>query len=107
LLLAGNKDAALRILDRIPLDSDGRGRELHVTRGELRSLAGRCAEALPDFEVVLRSAGARSDDRARALYGRASCRARTGDEAGAQQDRERYLKEFPEGPAIKQLRMHP
>ena len=97
----------MRILDRLPLDSDGRGRELHVTRGELRSLAGRCVEALPDFEVVLRSAGARSDDRARALYGRASCRARTGDGVGAEQDRERYLKEFPEGPAIKQLRTHP
>jgi RNA polymerase sigma-70 factor (ECF subfamily) len=96
--LSGEEIAALT---GTPLDQDGRGKELHVTRGELRSLAGRCLEALPDFEVVLQSAGARSDDRARALYGRASCRARVGDTVGAEEDRERYLKEFP------QLRTHP
>ena len=108
LLLAGEKGAALAILDRLPLDQDGHAGELRVIRGELRSLAGRCKEALVDFQAVLRQpADTRPEDSARALYGSASCRARTGDLAGAEQDRQRYLREFPQGPAARQLSSPP
>ena len=70
--------------------------------------SGRCQEALSDFDDVLRSsAGSAPSEAARALYGRASCRARTGDLAGAEQDRQRYLKEFPKGPAARQLTSPP
>jgi hypothetical protein len=106
LLRVGDKAAALALLDRLPLTEGGQATELRLVRGELRSLGGRCAEALADFESAL-VAGRQPDDRARALYGRASCRARTGDEAGAQQDRQRYLREFPGGPAVNRLRRQP
>jgi tetratricopeptide (TPR) repeat protein len=106
LLALGERTHALALLDKLPLRQDGQTGGLWVTRGELRSLAGRCAEALRDFEAIL---GAQSDrdQTARALYGRASCRARLGDLAGAEQDRQRYLRDFPQGPAAKQLMSSP
>ncbi len=104
LLHAGNQQAALALLDRLPLSETGVSADLIVTRGELRSLAGRCPEALADFDWVLHAAARlASTERARALYGRASCRARTGDAAGAERDRESYLSEFPDGPAVGRL----
>jgi hypothetical protein len=108
LLLSGDKSAALAILDRLPLEQDHHTGELRVIRGELRSLFGRCTEALLDFEAVLRrTAGMRPEDGARALDGRASCRARTGDLSGAEQDRRRYLNDYPQGPAADRLRSSP
>lgn len=104
LLHAGNREAALALLDRLPLSQAGVSAELIVIRGELRSLAGRCGDALADFDWVLHApARLPSADRARALYGRASCRARLGDSAGAQQDRASYLRDFPDGPAVERL----
>jgi hypothetical protein len=104
LLALGDKRGALELLDRLPLGQGGRTGELQVIRGELRSLSGRCQDALLDFDAVLRApAGHTQDEIARALFGRASCRARTGDSVGAEQDRQRYLKEFPQGPAARQL----
>jgi hypothetical protein len=104
LLKLGDNAGALSLLDGLPLGHDGQTGELRVIRGELRSLSGRCRDALGDFDAVLRSSqGGDRDEIARALFGRASCRARTGDRAGAEQDRQRYLKEFPQGPAAKQL----
>lgn len=104
LLKIGDNAGALSLLDRLPLGHDGQTGELRVIRGELRSLSGRCRDALGDFDAVLRSSrGGDRDEIARALFGRASCRARTGDQAGAEHDRQRYLKEFPQGPAAKQL----
>jgi tetratricopeptide (TPR) repeat protein len=108
LLHLGDRGGALAILDRLPLSDIGRPAGLIVTRGELRSLAGRCQEALLDFELALRTASRlEAAERARAVYGRASCRARTGDAAGAERDRQQYLDEFPEGPAAEHLRGRP
>ena len=103
LLRLGNRDAALAVLDGLPLTNAGGSPQLVVTRGELRSLAGRCAEAVADFGWALDASRLAAADRGRALYGRASCRARAGDVAGAQQDRELYLREFPDGPAAARL----
>lgn len=108
LLLTGDKWGALAVFDRLSLAQGGQAGELLLLRGELRSLAGRCPEALSDFAMVLRqTAGIPPQQRARALYGQASCRARTGDAAGAEQDRQRYLREYPDGPAGKLLRSGP
>jgi len=108
LLLTGDKRGALAVLDQLSLEQGGQTGELRVVRGELRSLAGRCQEALVDFGMVLRqAAGIAPEERARALYGQASCRARTGDPAGAEQDRQRYLREYPQGPAGPLLRSEP
>jgi predicted Zn-dependent protease len=108
LLLTGDKRGALAALDQLSLDHGGQTGELRIVRGELRSLAGRCKEALADFESVLQqAAGVPPEGLARALYGRASCRARTGDPAGAEQDRQRYLREYPHGPASQLLLSQP
>jgi TolA-binding protein len=108
LLLTGDKRGALAVFDRLSLEQGGQAGELRVVRGELRSLAGRCKEALVDFGMVLQqTAGIPPEERARALYGQASCRARTGDSAGAEQDRQRYLREYPQGPAGPLLRSQP
>jgi TolA-binding protein len=95
LVLLARRAEALTLLERLPLQRLGRGRELRVLRGELLARQGQCARALPDFAAALTG----KDDRleARALYGRASCLARTGDEAGARRDLERYLQRFPGG----------
>ena len=104
LLQLGDNIHALEILDRLPLRQEGHTGELRVIRGELRSLSGRCPDALLDFDAVLAAPhGNAADKVARALFGRASCRTRTGDLLGAEQDRQRYLKEFPQGPAAGQL----
>jgi len=103
LLRLGNREAALAVLDGLPLTNAGGSPQLVVTRGELRSLVGRCAEAVADFGWALDASRLAAADRGRALYGRASCRARAGDVAGAQQDRQLYLREFPDGPAAARL----
>jgi len=108
LLQLGDKARALELLDRLPLWQEGHTGELRVIRGELRSLSGRCRDALLDFDAVLSASnGNAPDEVARALFGRASCRARTGNLVGAEQDRQRYLKEFPQGPATRQLSSPP
>jgi hypothetical protein len=104
LLQLGDNAHALELLDRLPLRQEGHTGELRVIRGELRSLSGRCPDALLDFDAVLSAPhGNAADKVGRALFGRASCRARTGDLLGAEQDRQRYLKEFPQGPAAERL----
>jgi hypothetical protein len=61
----------------------------------LRAAANRCSDALRDFEQVL--AQARRPPKA-ALWGRARCREKLGDTAGADADLERFHREFPEDP---------
>jgi len=108
LLQLGDHSRALDLLDRLPLAQHGNGGELRVTRGELRSLSGRCREALLDFDAVLGAPqGVGPAEVARALFGRASCRARRGDSAGAEEDRQRYLRDFPQGPAARRLLSQP
>jgi hypothetical protein len=94
-LALGQRPAALAILSRLPLERVGRGLELGVVRGELYAERD-CSRALRDFERVLAANPPQSLDE-RALFGRASCRAQTGDAAGARADFERYLERYPNG----------
>jgi hypothetical protein len=74
--------------------------ELRLLRGELLGMDGRCGEAIPVLAPYIEGAAdglAGGLDRERALYTRASCRARLGDEAGSRQDARDYLREFPQG----------
>jgi hypothetical protein len=99
LLRLGQQGSALSLLDTLAPAASGYGRELLATRGELRSRAGRCVEALADFETLMASGGTSSADAIaeRALYGRAGCRVRRGDSRGARADLESYLARFPSG----------
>jgi hypothetical protein len=56
-----------------------------------------------DFDQALRhDPGERLG--ARALYARASCRARLGDEVGAETDLRLYLLRYPNGPHVVAVR---
>ena len=95
LLLLQRKGEALKALDATRLEPVGRGQELLVIRGELRARRD-CASAIRDFELVLgRAAPAPLEERA--LFGRAVCRRRQGDEQGARVDADAYLARFPDG----------
>jgi hypothetical protein len=78
-------------------------RRLRVARGELRAEAGRCADAATDFDVAV---GIARDDElgGRALYGRASCALRTGDDAAAAAALAAYLDAQPDGPHTAEAR---
>jgi hypothetical protein len=96
LLRLGRHPRALALLDAQSPRPTGRERELLAVRAELRADAGRCVEALADFDALLTDDG--SDAVAeRALYGRAACRARTGDAEGARADLRACIAGFPEG----------
>jgi len=99
LLQLGRRAEALALLEPLRSPWSGRRRDLLVTRAELRSEVGRCAEALVDFGTLVSDGAHGSQDATyeRALYGRASCRARRGDRAGARADLERYLATYPNG----------
>jgi hypothetical protein len=92
MLALGRKGEVLRLLDGAVLTDVAASRSLLITRGELRATVNRCAEGLGDFDQVL--AGAKQADR-QALFGRAMCRKKVGDKAGARADVERYRREFP------------
>jgi hypothetical protein len=102
LLELGRRAEALLALDAMPLERAETGRELRVVRGELRAAAGRCGEALSDFDVAgVRGADGLSE---RTLYGRASCRTRLGDLAEGRSDLERYLSAFPQGRFVTEVK---
>ena len=88
----------LALLDGKALSSVAASRTLLLTRAQLRAAAGRCADGLADFDLLL--ARARRPDE-QALYGRAVCRSRTGDKLGAQADFSLYQREFPNGAHIR------
>jgi tetratricopeptide (TPR) repeat protein len=99
----GRSREALAHLQVLPLDELPRAAELHLIRGELLVKAGRCQEALFDLERVLTRD--RDDDvEARALYARASCRARLGDTLGAETDLRLYLLRHPQAPHAPDVR---
>ena len=103
-LALGQRPAALAILTRLPLERVGRGLELGVVRGELYAERD-CSRALRDFERVLAANPPQSLDE-RALFGRANCRAQTGDATGARADFERYLVRYPNGRHAEAAREH-
>jgi hypothetical protein len=95
-LKTGKRALALSALEPLMLRPWGRGRALRAARADLRAEAGRCNEAIVDFDALL--AGDTSDAiTERALFGRASCRAAAGDAAASRADLERYLSRFPSG----------
>jgi len=97
LLELGRRSDALRILDGLPLPrAAAASLTLVKVRGQLRAGAGRCREAISDFDAALAAARAGGPDE-EALYGRALCRGRTGDRSGAREDLETYRRVFPAG----------
>jgi hypothetical protein len=101
LLLLGRRADALEQLARLPLARVGRRLELQLLRAELYAERD-CRKALVDFDAVL--AVAPSSLSERALYGRATCRLRSGDDAGARADLDQYLMRFPSGRFAQQVR---
>jgi tetratricopeptide (TPR) repeat protein len=99
----GRDDELLRLLERVSFADVPRAAELRVLRGELRLTRRRFADALNDFEAAL-VAGAPDPIVERALFGRASCRARLGDTDGARADLRRYLERFPASPRAGEVR---
>ena len=97
MLRLGRHDDALVRLDDLRLGPTGSSRGLLAARAELRAEQGRCAAAVLDFDRLLANAGEHDAIVERALRGRASCRAQTGDAAGARSDLETYLARFPDG----------
>jgi TolA-binding protein len=95
LLMLKRDRGALALLKQLDLQAQQRDQELRVIRGEL-SASENCTMAIADFDRVLTE----SPDPTliqRALYGRAGCRLRRGDSAGATRDLEQYLQQFPHG----------
>ena len=97
LLRLGQHGRALALLDAAAPRPTGRGRALLETRGELRADAGRCGDAVADFDSLLGDDAASDDPAERALYGRAACRVRLGDNDAARADLDAYLSRFPGG----------
>lgn len=97
LLLLDRQTEALSILDGASFTRLARGGELRLVRGELRAHAGRCRDALGDFDAAL-SDGKRDEKLSeRALYGQATCRLTLGDRSLARDAFRRYLDRFPAG----------
>ena len=95
LLELDDRESALEILDRTRLTELPRARELAVVRGELRGASGRCGQAVTDLGSALDGSGDALEERA--LWGRASCRSRLGDSAGARADLGQIIGRFPQG----------
>jgi len=91
----GDGAHALGVLDALDLSAAPRRDELHVLRGDLRASGGRYEEAIEDYSA---STGSRSPTLVeRALFGRASCRLRVGQDADGRKDLRAYLERFPHG----------
>lgn len=92
----GQRTGALKVLDALQLSADPeRSTEPLVLRGRLRSEAGRCAEAIADFDAAATlSSGELLES---ILLHRGGCRARVGDLPGARADYSVYLVRFPTG----------
>jgi hypothetical protein len=95
LLELDDRKSALEILDRTRLTELPRARELAVLRGELRGASGRCGQAVTDLGAALDGSGDALEERA--LWGRASCRSRSGDSPGARADLGQIITRFPQG----------
>jgi hypothetical protein len=104
LLRLGRHAQALALLDAMNPAPTGVGRELLVARAELRADRGRRSAALRDFDLLLAADGKADAVTERALFGRASCRSKLSDAAGAQRDLESYVARFPDGRFAEQAR---
>jgi hypothetical protein len=102
-LALGDAAGALRLLDRAGIDGLPRSADLRVLRGELRSDAGRCLDAIGDFAAVVTTAAAPTL-RGRALHGRAVCLAQLGRAEEARADARLYLSLLPQGKFAAEMR---
>jgi hypothetical protein len=102
LLTLGHDKEALAELRGLSLRSQGRDQELRLIRGELAA-ATDCEGAVVDFDRVLADQATPALAE-RALYGRAACRLRLGDRAGATRDLGEYLRRFPAGRFVAEAR---
>ncbi len=97
-LLLDRTPEALGLLDGMATQNfEGlpRASELRLLRAELLARSGRCGEARPVFEDFLGAPEAQQ--RERALYGRAACRAQGSDVEGSRADLRAYLRAYPTG----------
>jgi hypothetical protein len=97
LLSLERRSDALRVLDGLLIEGMPRAAELGVLRAELRAQAGRCADAIVDFDRCGAVGGCSPEAQERALFGLASCRRKLGQNAAARAALERYLLRFPRG----------
>jgi TolA-binding protein len=102
-MVAGSRDEALAALEGklpalLPL-----GRSELVLRGELRARTGNLAAARDDFAAAW-ARGGKDDISSRALLGLARMQQTLGDEAEADEDLRRYLKQFPKGSGADEAR---
>jgi hypothetical protein len=104
LLRLGRNAQALVLLDGRKLSAQGLEREMLVARAELRADKGCTSAAVHDFDLVLSSPGHADAITERALYGRATCRAKSGDWEGARGDFTSYLNDFPQGRFTQEAR---
>lgn len=79
MLKLNRQPEVLLLLDAAPLAGVAASRTLLLTRGELRAAAGRCAEAVSDFDSVLVQTQGHNK---RALAGRAKCQNPAAPEPG-------------------------
>ncbi len=92
----GNRAEALRLIEAERRAPAKESRQIVLIRGELRAGAGRCADALADFDAILAQAGTDSITE-RALYGRAVCYRQMQQLSAAERDLGAYLRRFPNG----------
>jgi TolA-binding protein len=104
LLRLGRNGQALTLLDGQRLSAQGLGREMLVARAELRAERARASAAIRDFDLILSSPGHADGITERALYGRATCRAKSGDWESARGDFTKYLDAFPQGRFAQEAR---
>jgi hypothetical protein len=97
LLQLGRNGQALELLDAQTLSARGVAGEMLVARAELRADRARYSAALADFDLLLVARGQSDSVTERARYGRAACRAKSGDWEGARADFQQYLRDFPQG----------
>jgi hypothetical protein len=102
LLVLERRHEARRELSALPIESVGRKNELRLIRAELRA-DDDCRAALNDFQVLVDQALPPAWAE-RALFGRAACLLKLGDQAAADRDFNRYLERFPSGRFADQIR---
>ena len=102
LLVLARRQEARRELSALPIESVGRKNELRLIRAELRA-DDDCRAALNDFQVLV-DQSLPSALAERALFGRAACLLKLGNQAAADSDFSRYLERFPNGRFADQIR---
>ncbi len=105
-LLLGRDAEALTLLDAMQARGFAgvpQASELGLLRAELLGRADRCKDAVPVLSHYLTPA-LPTEQRERAIYARATCRAQLQNIEGSRSDLREYLREFPQGRFAGQAR---